>query len=125
MRSADRKKREKALYRIEQADGTARWIHYSRRDSTVILRWLPTDEARAWKEDKYRLPVDQRRLTAACGTRKFSLTEIAARTVDAVDVSADELAITQIEAWRRIFSRLDEPRVLDRALAYERSEERR
>jgi hypothetical protein len=106
----------KALYRVRGDGITPRWIHYSRRGATVILRRLdPTDIGTpAWIETTYRLPSDQTQLAVALqGDGPFSLAEIAARTEDAIDISADRLRIEAVDGWRRVFSRLDEPGVLD------------
>lgn len=106
---------KKALYRIRGTGIPSRWIHYSQRGDTVILRHLdPTDsETPAWSESIYRLPDDQGRLAVALeGDGPFSLAEIAARTEDAIDVSADRLRIEAVDGWRRVFARLDELGVL-------------
>lgn len=106
----------KALYRVRGDGLTPRWIHYSRRGATVVLRRLdPMDIGTpAWIEATYRLPGDQTKLEVALqGDGPFSLAEIAARTEDAIDVSADRLRIEAVDGWRRVFARLDEPGVLD------------
>jgi hypothetical protein len=111
----------KALYRIHRPGGPPRWIHRSQRKSKVILRSLyqtADDAPPAWKVlGEYRLPDQQDQLTAALDNgQEFSLSEIATRTVSAVDVSADELSLEQVTAWQRIFDRLNEPGVLDPAI---------
>lgn len=109
---------------MERDDGGVDWLHYSQKDNTVILRSIQASDVRVpvWIETAYRLPGDQEQLTDALrGARDFSLSEIAARTADAIDVSADRLSLDDVEAWDRVFARLREPGVLDGPLPVERS----
>jgi hypothetical protein len=110
--------RHKAIFRLQTEVGTIQWIHCSRKDNTVILRSLPFPETETeleWIKTAYRLPNDQQRLDRdLAGAREFALAEIAARTEDVLDVSADKLSVDDVDKWSQVFGRLEEPGMLDR-----------
>jgi hypothetical protein len=110
--------RHKAIFRLDTAAGTIQWIHFSRKDNTVILRSLRPREKETepeWIKASYRLPNDQQRLDGdLAGAREFSLAEVAARTDDVLDVSADKLSVDDVDKWSQVFGRLEEPGILDR-----------
>src|SRR5687767_6466598 len=98
--------RHKAIFQLETEVGTIQWIHCSRKDNTVILRSLrlhENDTGPEWIKTSYRLPDDQQRLDRdLAGAREFSLAEIAARTEDVLDVSADNLSVDDVDKWSQV-----------------------
>lgn len=106
------KKNRKAIFRLDSPENEAGWLHYSQRGEKVILRSLPRGGdgvTLEWSEREYSLPEDQDQLNQDLrGAREYSLSEVAALTVDAVDVAADRLSVEEVEQWRVVLDRLDE-----------------
>ena len=118
--------RKKAIFRLEREPGKIQWIHCSRKDNTVILRSLPFPEGATepeWIKKPYQLPNEQQQLDRdLAGAKQFSLAEIAARTDDVLDVSADKLSVEEVDKWSQIFGRLEEPGILNRPVQFESAE---
>src|SRR5262245_22817603 len=109
--------REKAVYRLRDESGRVQWIHSSRLGNTVVLRFMriaDESEGAQWSARTFRFPNDQQQLEqVTAGAEQFSLAEIAARTEDVLDVSADRLRVDDVDKWSQIFHRLEDPGILD------------
>lgn len=98
----------KAVYKINQG-GTLEWVHVSRQDNTVNLRWFGHPNFNGPIRLNLLVPADAATWQSITEGVRFTVSQIAALTNDVLPFSADEMDVNEhVTQWTQVFNRLKE-----------------